>query len=172
MARWATILGVATSLALAARATAQDEWGGRKFLEGAIQENNFEMQLGLLAEARGNSAEVRAYGRDLAGGHFLDRLEANRTAARLHMQVPLAGPEDSRDQRHSLSALSSRDFDHAFVRFMAERQAEDLTAFREAAASHGAVADLARESLPLLQRQLETARHLERSLSEPWTSDR
>ncbi|WP_293371890.1 DUF4142 domain-containing protein [Phenylobacterium sp.] len=152
-------------MAASGSALAQNEWRDRKFLEAAIQENNLEIKLGQLAEQRGTSLELRAYGQDLADGHFPDRLEANRTAAQLHMFVPLRGPRGDRDVRARLDAHSARDFDREFVRFMAERQAEDLTAFREEAAGGDAIAGLARRALPILQRQLETARSLDRALN-------
>ncbi len=160
----AQLLGLALAMA-AGSAAAQNEWRDRKFLEAAIQENNLEMKLGQLAEQRGTSLELRAYGQDLADGHFPDRLEANRTAARLHMFVPLRGPRDERGVRARLGALFAQDFDHEFVRFMSERQAEDLTEFRHEAAGGDAIAGLARQALPILERQLETVRGLDRALN-------
>jgi putative membrane protein len=171
MAKRAQLLGLAVAMAAAGSALAQNEWRDREFLEAAIQENNLEMKLGQLAEQRGTTPDIRAYGRDLAGGHFPDRLEANRTAARLHMLVPLRGPGDSREQRARLSALIGRDFDRAFVRFVAERQAEDLTAFRREAAGSDGIAGLARRALPTLQMQLETARRLDRTMNHRPVSD-
>lgn len=165
MASRTPILGLAMAMAACGAASAQNEWSGRVFLEAAIRENNLEVRLGQLAEQRAATPELRAYGRELAGGHFPDRVEANRTAARLHMLVPLKGPRDSGEQQAKLGALGGRDFDQAFVRIMAERQAEDLTQFREEAAGQGGIAALARQSLPILQEQLEIARSLDRMLN-------
>lgn len=155
MASRTLVIGLSVAALAAGSARAQEDLASRKFLEAAIARNNLEMQLGQLAETRGSTPEVRAYGQVLARGHFPNPLAANRMAAQLHMLAPLRGSGEAGAERAKLRAMSGPDFDGAFVRLLATRQA----------ARGGAIADLARESVPILERQLMTVRALERGFS-------
>jgi putative membrane protein len=159
-------IGVAFGLAAAASAAAQNERADREFLERAILDNNAEMKLGQLAESRATTPAVRRFGGALADGHFQVRAEANRLAAQLHITVPLRGAKDARDERAKLEGLAGLNFDRAFVRYVAMREAADLSAFRLASGGRDATADLARQSLPILERRLQAAQDLDVSLGD------
>jgi putative membrane protein len=165
MASRTLVIGLSVAVLATGSARAQEDVASRKFLEAAIARNNLEMKLGQLAEMRGSTPEVRAYGQLLARGHFPNPLAANRLAAQLHMLAPLRGSGEAHAERAELRAMAGPDFDGAFVRLLATRQAEDLTDFRGQAARGGAIADLAREAVPILERQLMTVRALERGVS-------
>ena len=68
-------------------------------------------------------------------------------------------PEAAAEKRR-LMRLGGRAFDREFVRYMVEDHHKDISDFREHAAGRGAVAELARRTLPVLERHLQTAERL------------
>jgi putative membrane protein len=149
----------ALTLAGAAQAPGHDE---RHFLSDALKGDNSEMALGQLAAERAASPGVRDFGRMLHDDHAHARDEVIRVGSRLGVRPTKEMTPEARQEMAKLRRLHGRAFDREFVRYMVDDHRKDIAEFRRQAGGRGPVADLARTTLPDLQRHLDTATQLSR----------
>ena len=132
-----------------------------KFLHDAIQGDNSEMRLGSLIAARGQSADVRSYGRTLARDHSAARGQAVAVARQMHVGVPTSMMAEARAEYAKLQRLRGRSFDREVRRYMTDDHKKDISDFRDQARSGDRrTAALARQQLPTLRKHLRMAESL------------
>ena len=132
------------------------------FIEHAIQGDNAEIQLGRLAQQKGQSREVRDFGRQLANDHQQARTEALDVARSMRLRQPNQElmPEAQREYDR-LQRLSGEEFDREFLRIMIQDHRQDVQNFQdEASARNGRVSRLAQNQLPTLQHHLDMAQSI------------
>jgi putative membrane protein len=150
----AALLGSAT-IALAASNASQ------RFIKEAITGNLAEIQMGQLAEQKGQSEAVKSYGQMLVADHS----EANQKAVALADQMGVTPPSEptakQKGMYDKLAKLSGPEFDHAFAREMVADHKNDIREFKKEAAKKGdPTAEFAAENLPTLQKHLDAAQKL------------
>lgn len=142
-------------------ATAFAEPAG-KFLDDAIKGDNSEMILGRMAQQRGHSQGVRAFGAMLTRDHAKAKRDAVAVAGREHVRVPATMMPEAQAEHRKLQSLQGRAFDREFARYMVEDHSKDVSEFEEQAKSGDrATAALARGTLPSLRAHLRMARNLQ-----------
>lgn len=153
-------LTILASLALAVSAAAPACADTSDFLTKAIKGDNSETTLGALAAKRGQSAKVRGFGTMLERDHRKGKVQAAAVAARHHVPVPSAMADEAQTEYAVLERLHGAAFDHEFGRYMVEDHTKDIADFQKEAASHDPadVRALARQTLPVLRKHLQTAR--------------
>ncbi|HEY2750722.1 DUF4142 domain-containing protein [Phenylobacterium sp.] len=155
-----TMLAAVAALALTTTAAAADSKDARHFLKDAMEGDNSEVMLGQLAAKKGASEGTRAFGQMLAEDHAKGRADAGRVAGQLGVpQTDEAMPEAMRE-RMKLEGLSGPAFDREFARYMAEDHTKDIAKFKKAAQMGGPAGDLAKATLPTLEKHLAEARKL------------
>src|SRR4051812_7432342 len=82
-------VGLAATVACASPAYAQDK-ASRKFIQEAIEGNLAEVQVGRLAQQKGQSEGVKSFGQMLATDHG----QANQKAIQVASQVGVAPPTE------------------------------------------------------------------------------
>lgn len=129
-----------------------------KFLKDAIQGDYSESTLGKLIQARGASAEVRAFGAMLNRDHTNGLAQARAVAAREHLNIrPTMAPE-ARTERTRLHRLSGASFDREVRRYMIDDHKKDIANFeKQARTGDRPTAALANATLPVLRKHLATA---------------
>lgn len=138
----------------------------KEFLKEAISADLAEIQLGRLAEQRGQSQEVRDFGRTLVDDHE-DALEDAREAAADEGVTPPQQPSPEAQQMYQrLSQLSGAEFDREFVRHMAMDHEKDIAKFekqasRRTAGDESEATEHAKDTLPDLEKHLEIAQSIE-----------
>lgn len=133
-----------------------------QFLTKAMKGNNSEVMLGHLAAGQGASEDVREFGAMLATDHGAVRRDVAELARTMGVAViddtlPEADAEYAR-----LQGLNGAAFDQEFLSYMIEVHQKDIETFREEARSDDpqAVTALASQTVPILEKHLETARDL------------
>ncbi len=135
------------------------------FMTTATRGGIAEVQMGRLAQQRGNSPAVRRFGERLVTDHT----QANQEMLALARQKQIT-PPDSMGAQHQqiydrLSGLRGRAFDRAYIQAMVEDHQEDVQAFQTEArdGTDPDVKAFAQRHLPMLQEHLQAAQRLEGS---------
>lgn len=154
-------IALATLLAVSTAAVSAHAASDRTFLKKAIEGDNSEMTLGQMAEQKGASAGVRAFGRMLYTDHSQSKQEVVPIARAHGVPATDALQPAAIAERRKLSHLSGPAFDHEFASYMVKDHRQDISDFEKQTHSGAAdVANLARSTLPVLHKHLATAESL------------
>jgi putative membrane protein len=156
-------LGLATTL-MCSEAGAQTKAADRasqKFITTAVEGNLAEVEMGRLAQQKGSSDGVRSFGQMLQQDHSAAAQKSTAVATQLGVSPP-SGPNKKHMALHqSLSKLSGDAFDRKFATEMVKDHKKDIAAYQKAAKKQSdPAAAYAAETLPTLQKHLETAQSL------------
>lgn len=134
------------------------------FLPKAIQGNLAEIQMGKLAQAKGNTQEVRDFGQKLVTDHTAANQEAVALAAKAGVTVPTAPSDDQQDDYNSLNKKVGADFDKQFLSDMESAHKDAISLYEdESAEKHdGAVQAYAASTLSTLRSHLATIQTLQK----------
>jgi len=134
----------------------------KEFLAKAIQGDDAEMLLGTLATTKGGTA-VADYGRTLAADRAKNRAAVVSVAAHYGMTLPSDLLPEARKQLSKLEGLSGSEFDKEFLGDMVKNHQSDIADCTSEAAGPAPddVRMLAQNTLPDLQKDLDSARHLQ-----------
>jgi putative membrane protein len=134
---------------------------GRDFLAQAITGDNSEIALARLATMKGDRA-VKEFGQTLMVDHRSARDEATALANKLGVKPPEGISNEAASENFKLEGLSGSAFDKEFATYMTEDHKKDIQKFKEEANSGaGATAELARKTLPTLEKHLAIAQKLD-----------
>jgi putative membrane protein len=143
---------------LTATTSASFAMSDQAFLKSAIEGDNSEVQLGLLAEKSGASQAVKAFGQTLEGDHAKARIQAVRLTDQMGMEAPTAITSEAAEELSKLKGLNGPTFDKEFAAFMVKAHQKAISEFSsEANSGEGPVARLARMSIPTLEKHLHMA---------------
>jgi putative membrane protein len=132
----------------------------QNFLGKAIQGDLSEVNMGKLAQEKGQSEEVKQFGKMLEQDHSAHLQKAEQTAEKLGVNAPTEPDAKSKATRDKLSTMSGAKFDKQFAKAMISDHKRDIAAYKRQSKSKGPLADFATETLPTLQEHLETAESL------------
>ena len=142
----------ASSLAVAA--------DDKDFLSMAITGDNSEIALARLAIMKGNQ-DVKEFGQTLTADHKKAREEASALASKIGLTPPEGISNEAASENYKLDGLSGEAFDKEFVSYMTADHKKDIQKFKkEASSGSGETADLARKTLPVLEKHLSIAEKL------------
>ena len=125
-----------------------------------VQGDLAEVQIGKLAEQKGGSADVKSFGQMLEQDHGQHLQKAQTMAQQLGVTPPAAPSAAQMKVYNKLSKLNGAAFDKQFAAAMVKDHKEDIAKFGKEAKSKGPVAGFAQETLPTLQKHLQTAQSL------------
>jgi putative membrane protein len=129
------------------------------FLRDAIQGNYSEVTLGRIIQNRGYSEQVRSFGSMLVRDHSNGLAQAQRIAARLHLNIPATLTPEARNEQRLLHHLNGRAFDREVRRYMINDHLKDIAAFRaQVRSGDRATAGYAAATVPVMQHHLAMAR--------------
>jgi putative membrane protein len=132
------------------------------FLTDAMKGDNSEVALGNLAQQGGTSKGVKDLGKMLVTDHGAHKQQLAALAQQLG--VPVAGDlkDEAKVEQTKLNALSGAAFDKEFVRATVEDHQKDIAAYEAQAKGTGPVADMAKQTLPVLKKHLAAAEALQK----------
>lgn len=137
----------------------------KSFMNKAADDDMIEANVGQMAEARAAKTDVRNFAKTLADDHSRAYGELLRLANTTGDKVP-RGINIRRDRAAAqLAHLKGTRFDRAFLSDEIASHEKAIAAFRREAA-HGSnpeIKAMALQMIPVLQKHLETARHLAKS---------
>ena len=170
----ATMLAIGLAGALAAGAamaqTKQASKDSQKFIKEAIQGDIAEIDVGKLAQEKGQSDAVKQYGAMLVKDHGEHKAKAEEVASQLGVTPPTGSSVGSKATYAKLKVLSGTTFDRSFAKAMVKDHQEDIKEFKKESSQNDAAGKLAKESLPTLQKHLEAAQSLEKQTAQKQSS--
>jgi putative membrane protein len=164
MIRRAGILAIGLAGALAATGamaqTKQADKDSQKFIKAAIQGDIAEVDVGQLAQEKGQSEAVKQYGAMLVKDHGAHKAKAEEVAKQLGVEPPTGSSLGEKTTYAKLKLLSGESFDKSFAKSMVKDHQEDIKEYKKEASKSDAAGQLAKESLPTLQHHLQAAQEL------------
>jgi len=169
-----TRLFVSVSLASALTCTGLGAWAqtrssdrvSQTFITKAIEGNLAEVQMGQLAQEKGASEGVRSFGQTLQQDHAAGAQKATTVARQLGVNPPTEPNKNQKAMHASLNKLSGQAFDRKFASEMVKDHKKEIAEYQKAAKKQGDPAGAyASETLPTLQKHLETAQALTKATS-------
>jgi putative membrane protein len=155
---FAVLVAASLAPALASAASQAD----KTFMTEAIQGNLAEIQMGQLAEQKGQSDAVKSFGRMLVDDHTANNEKAKQVANELGVTPPTQPSAKQKANYDKVSKLSGAAFDRQFALMMVMYHKQDISKFqREAKKANGPLGQYANDTLPVLKKHLQAAQNAE-----------
>jgi putative membrane protein len=133
----------------------------QKFIAMAVEGNLAEVQMGQLAQQKGNSDGVRSFGQMLQQEHAAAAQKSTAVATQLGVTPPTEPSRKHKALHDRLAKLSGDAFDKRFASEMVKDHKKAVAEYQRAAKKQNDPAGAyASETLPTLQKHLETAQAL------------
>jgi putative membrane protein len=145
-----------TSNPAAGNASAADQ----AFLNEAIQGDLAEVNMGKLAQEKGQSEAAKQFGQMLEQDHGQHLQKAKDSAQQMGMTPPTEPNAKQKKMYDQLSKMSGAQFDKEFAQHMVKDHKEDIGKYEKEAKSKGPLAQFAQQTIPTLQKHLQTAERL------------
>lgn len=164
MFRTSAILAIGLAGALAATGamaqTKQADKDSQKFIKAAIQGDIAEVDVGKLAQEKGQSDAVKQYGAMLVKDHGAHKTKAEEVAKQLGVEPPTGSSLGAKTTYAKLKLLSGKSFDKSFAKSMVKDHQDDIKEYKKEASKSDVAGQLAKETLPTLQHHLQAAQQL------------
>ncbi|BAM91437.1 signal peptide [Bradyrhizobium oligotrophicum S58] len=132
----------------------------RHFMTEAIEGDLSEVNMGKLAQQKGQSDQVKQFGQALQQDHGEHLQKAQQLASQNGMPVPSEPNKKQLAIYNKLEGLSGDRFDRAFAQAMVRDHQGDIKKYQKEAAAGSPLSDFAQQTLPTLQKHLEMAKSL------------
>ena len=169
-----TVLAITLAGALAATSamakTKQGDKDSQKFITAAIQGDIAEVDVGKLAQEKGQSDAVKQYGAMLVKDHGDHKTKAEQVASELGVEPPTGSSFMQKATYAKLKLLSGAMFDRSFAKSMVKDHEEDIKEYKKESAKDDAAGRLAKDTLPVLQKHLQAAQSLEKQTAQKQSS--
>jgi putative membrane protein len=150
-------------IAAAMSSSAFAQGADQKFIKEAIEGNLAEVQMGQLAQQNGQSQGVKDFGQMLVTDHGQANTKAQSVAQSMNVTPPTEPNAKQKKEYDKMSKLNGPAFDKAFAQHMVTDHKKDIAAFqKETKSKNQQVAGFASETLPTLQKHLQTAQSLQK----------
>jgi putative membrane protein len=137
------------------------EAASKSFITKAIEGNLAEIELGKLAQVKGQSDAVKQYGKMIETDHSQANEKAVQAANSLGVTPPTAPDANAQRGYRRLQRESGTQFDRSFTNDMVMDHRKDIADYRkEARQGNDAVTQYANDSIPTLEKHLKNAQAL------------
>ena len=103
-----------------------------RFLVSAAEANLKQIQLGQLAQQKGNSRHVKELGKMMEDSHTKSQRDLTALAKSKRITIPTSATNDTRDAYEDLNKKSGNDFDKAYADKMISRHEDAIETFEKA----------------------------------------
>jgi putative membrane protein len=148
----------------------QPDKASQSFIKAAIEGNNAEIDVGKLAQQKGQSDAVKQYGAMLVKDHSEANTKAQQVARQLNVEPPTGTSLSQKATYAKLKMLSGSSFDKSFANSMVSDHQSDIKDYQEQAKKADAAGTLAKDTLPTLQKHLQEAQRLSEQLNQKQSS--
>ena len=155
-------IGIAAAMTLVASAAIAQSADkvSQKFIKAAIEGNLAEIDVGKLAQEKSQSEAVKSYGQMLVTDHTASNEKAMQIANQLGVTRPTGPSIGEKPTYLKLKVLSGASFDRAFAKAMIKDHQDDIKEFQKESQKIDAAGQFAKDTLPTLQKHLQTAQQL------------
>jgi putative membrane protein len=133
------------------------------FLKKAIEGNYAEIQMGQLAQQKGQSDSVKKFGQMLSDDHSAANQKATAAAQSIGVAPPSGPNAKQKADYEKMSKLTGDQFDREFATHMVADHQKDIADYKKEAKRSDAAADYAKAQIDVLQKHLDTAKALKPS---------
>ncbi|MGH6678450.1 MAG: DUF4142 domain-containing protein [Bradyrhizobium sp.] len=126
----------------------------------AIQGDLAEVNMGKLAQEKGQTDRVKQFGQMLEQDHSANLQQARQVASQNGLNAPSEPNAMQRRLYIKLKGLPDNKFDAPFARDMVRDHEKDIGKYRKEAKSDSPLADFAKQTVPVLQKHLRAAEAL------------
>jgi putative membrane protein len=133
-----------------------------KFLPKAIEGNFAEVEMGKLAQSNGQSEDVKSFGKMLVTDHSAANEKAMDVAKSMNVTVPTGPNEKQKADHDKMAKMKGAEFDKMFAKDMIADHKKDIKEYKAEAKESDAAGQYAKDSLPTLEKHLQTAQSLEK----------
>jgi putative membrane protein len=133
----------------------------RDFMTKAAQGGMAEVQMGQMAQEKGQSQAVKDYGKRLVDDHTAANNKLKQIAADEGATLPAEVDSKDKSEMDRLGKLSGARFDQEFMKHAVDDHKKDITEFQKEAnnGTDPQVKTFASDTLPTLQQHLEGAQN-------------
>jgi putative membrane protein len=131
------------------------------FLIEAMQGDMAEVQMGKLAQQKGQSEDVKQLGQMLEQDHSQHLQQAQQEAQQLGITPPQQVNAKQKANYERMSKLNGAQFDKQFTKHEVADHKKDIAEYQKQAKSKGPLAQFAEQTVPVLQKHLQTAQAAE-----------
>lgn len=132
----------------------------QKFIKAAIEGDIAEIDVGKLAQEKGQSEAVKQYGAMLVKDHGAHKAKAEEVASQLGVTPPTGSSFGEKATYAKLKLLQGDSFDRSFAKSMVKDHQDDIKEFQKESRKNDAAGQLAKETLPTLRKHLQAAQRL------------
>jgi putative membrane protein len=133
----------------------------QQFVKEAIEADLAEVQVGQLAQQKGDSQQVKQFGQTLQQDHSQNLQKAQELAQQVGVTAPTQPSAQQKKMYEKLSKLSGPKFDKQFAKDMVADHKKDVAKFQKEGKGQGQVAQFAQQTTPVLQKHLQMAQEIE-----------
>ncbi len=149
---------------------AQPDKDSQKFIKAAIEGNLAEIDVGKLAQEKGQSQAVKQFANMLVKDHSEANVKAQEAAGQLKVEPPTGSSIMQKATYTKLKLLSGATFDSSFAKSMVSDHESDIKDYHKEAQKSDAAGKYAKASLPTLQKHLKEAQKLQKELETKTSS--
>jgi putative membrane protein len=162
---FALVLAIALGTANAQAQSQEADATSKAFIKTAIQGNNTEIELGKLAQSKGESPAIKQFGQTLVTDHQKANEEAKTAANAVGVKPP-----DARlvtiGTLVKLQSQSGHAFDRSFIDAMISDHRKDIKTYQDQSGKNDAVGHYAKQALPTLRKHLQDAERVRQQLGD------
>ena len=125
-----------------------------------MEGDNSEIMLGKLVQEKGTRQEVKDLGRMLEQDHTQAREQILALAKKMNVQPSDKITPEARAEARKLNRLSGDKFDLEFISYAVKDHKKDISEYNAEAKKKVDSAQLAQQTLPILQKHLDMAQSL------------
>jgi putative membrane protein len=153
-------LGIAAALMCSIGIASAQDKASQKFITQAVQGNMAEVQMGQLAQEKGQSADVKSFGQMLVQDHGQANQQLTSVAGSMGVTPPSEPNRKQKADHARMAKMSGDKFDKAFAQHMVADHKKDIRDYEKQSKKNDAAGQYAQLTLPVLRRHLETAQSL------------
>jgi putative membrane protein len=132
----------------------------QSFIKAAIEGDIAEIDVGKLAQEKGQSEAVKQFGAMLVKDHGAHKAKAEEVASQLGVTPPTGSSFGEKATYAKLKLLSGESFDRSFAKSMVKDHQDDIKEYQKEASKSDPAGQLAKETLPTLRKHLQAAQRL------------
>jgi putative membrane protein len=130
------------------------------FLKKAIEGNFAEIEMGKLAQEKGQAGSIKQYGQMLSTDHSAANEKAADAAKSMGVTLPDGPNAKQKADYDKMSKESGSRFDGAFAKHMVMDHQKDIAEYKKAAKQNDAAGNYAKSQIDVLQKHLDAAKSL------------
>ncbi|MBV8792507.1 MAG: DUF4142 domain-containing protein [Pseudolabrys sp.] len=160
----AAVTALALSVAPALAQNQKADRASQSFIKTAIEGNLAEIDVGKLAQEKGQSQAVKDFGAMLVQDHSDANQKAQAAANQIGVKPPSGSSFGEKATYAKLKMLSGASFDKSFAKSMVSDHQSDIKEYQKESTKSDAAGQYAKEALPTLQKHLQAAQRMQQQV--------